>query len=159
MKKIILSISFFIVSSFALGISPELGASSSSVSINNRSYNSLGANARIWLELSNFLLAPQYRYQRFSSDFNNFTRQQYGLSLGYKLDLSILSLSPYIGGNYSDFNNLFKNSMSYHAGLRLKLAFLPLFASVEYEHQNLKSSLTGAKSKLNGVIFAIGLSF
>ncbi|WP_297194439.1 hypothetical protein [uncultured Campylobacter sp.] len=159
MKKIILSLLIFSSAAFSLSISPEIGASGGNININGNSYSSFGANARIWLGFSNFVIAPQYKYQSISGEFYDFSRQQYGLSVGYKFDLSLLSLTPYVGANYSTFSRTFENSFAYNGGLRLKLGFLPLFASVEYEYQSLKSKYTGYKTNMDGVSFNIGLSF
>lgn len=163
MKKFIAVLFLFSSFSFAisigsLSISPEIGGSYKNESIGAYNYNTYGFSARVWLGYNNIFLAPQYKYYKADNVFYSFDKQQYGLSLGYNLDLSIISILPYVGFNYSKFNALFENDISYNVGVRLKTSILPIFASVEYEYEKL-NYINGGKTNASGFLFNVGVSF
>lgn len=163
MKKVIVSLFLLSNLSFAITIGsvslvPEIGGSYKNESIGAYNYNTYGFSARVWLGYNNIFLAPQYKYYKADNVFYSFDKQQYGLSLGYNLDLSIISILPYVGFNYSKFNALFENDISYNVGVRLKTSILPIFASVEYEYEKL-NYINGGKTNASGFLFNVGVSF
>lgn len=167
-KKFILSL--FVAASFSHAISlggfelsPEIGAGVQKVNrAGGGSTYDWSVFARLWVGVDNFLIAPQYKYTSMSyTDAANrdysFNNSQLGVSLGYKIDLVVLSATPYVGANYSTFSEYYDDTAAFNAGLRATLAIIPFSVGVEYEYQ--KPKFMGEAQKMDSVRFSLGLSF
>ena len=158
---------FFAIRTSAIEIgsfmfTPEIGVSIQK--FNNFNKYHYGAYGRVWAGISDIVIAPNIRYVYMGKfDGKSVKNTQYGVLLGYNLDIFLIKFLPYIGVNYSQFSKFFDNTIAYNVGLRAKIALIPANIFLEYEHQELKSKIAithpNLKDKLNSVRLGIGISF
>lgn len=163
MKKLILL--FFLLHSLCFGIklggfelTPEIGAGVQKVDVNGESRYDWSAFGRIWVGALNFVIAPQFKYTNMNDSVRSVKNSQFGLSVGYNLDLILLYATPYLGVNYSHFNKYYDDTFAYNAGLRVKPVILPFSVGVEYEYQK-PNGYFGEETKMKALRFSVGLSF
>ncbi len=163
MKKLVVSVFAFCSLSFGISVggfelSPEVGAGVQKVSTNGSSRYDWSAHARLWVGVSNFIVAPQFKYTSINDGLQSLKNTQVGVSAGYKLDLVVLSATPYVGLNYSNFDKYYDDTLAFNAGVRVNPAILPFSLGVEYEFQN-PNDFYGRRQKMESVRFSVGLSF
>lgn len=163
MKKLFLLTAMFCSLSFGIRLggfelTPELGAGVQKVNVNGESHYDWSAYGRVWVGVSNFVIAPQFKYTSMDDSTQKIKNTQIGLSAGYTLDLALLYATPYIGASYSNFNKYYDDTFAYNAGLRVKPAILPFSVGVEYEYQK-PNGYFGEATKMQAVRFNVGLSF
>ena len=163
MKKVILSAFAFCSLSWGITLggfelSPEVGAGVQRVTTNGESRYDWSAYGRLWVGVSNFVVAPQFKYTSFDDGYQSVKNTQVGVSVGYRFDLVVLSATPYAGANYSNFNKYYDDTLAYNVGLRVNPAILPFSVGVEYEFQN-PNDFYGKRQKMEAVRLSVGLSF
>lgn len=163
MKKLILLIIALCSLCFGVRIgefelTPEVGAGLQRVSTNGESHYDWSAYGRVWVGISNFVVAPQFKYTSMDDGAQNIKNSQFGVSAGYTLDLTVLYATPYVGLSYSNFNKYYDDTLAYNAGLRVKPAILPFSVGVEYEYQK-PNGYWGQETKMEALRFSLGLSF
>lgn len=163
MKKLILLAPLLCSLSFGIRLggfelTPEVGAGLQRVSTNGESHYDWSAYGRVWVGVSNFVIAPQFKYTSINDGEQTIKNSQFGASLGYTLDLAVLYATPYVGLNYSNFNKYYDDTLAYNAGLRVKPMMLPFSVGVEYEYQK-PNGYWGRATKMEAVRLNIGLSF
>lgn len=163
MKKLFLLTAMLCSLSFGIRLggfelTPELGAGVQKVDVNGESRYDWSAYGRVWVGVSNFVIAPQFKYTSIDDSTQKIKNTQIGLSAGYTLDLVLLYATPYIGASYSNFNKYYDDTLAYNAGLRVKPAILPFSVGVEYEYQK-PNGYFGKATKMQAVRFNVGLSF
>ena len=163
MKKTILSA--FAACSLGWGItlggfelSPEVGAGVQKVKTNGESHYDWSAFARLWVGVSNFVVAPQFKYMSIDNGKLDAKNTPVGVSAGYRLDLVVLSATPYVGANYSHFDKFYDDTLACNAGVRVSPAILPVSVGVEYEFQK-PNDFFGRRQKMESVRFSLGVSF
>ena len=163
MKKIVF-ISLLCINSvfgFRLGsfeLTPEIGAGAQRVDVDGDTRNYWSTYGRVWVGTNNLVITPQVRYTKMDNDYSNFTNWQYGLSLGYTLDLIAFYATPYVGANYSHFSEYYDDTLGYNAGVRVQPAIIPLALGLEYEYQRPHDRF-GNSHTIDGVRFSVGISF
>lgn len=93
MKKLVVSVFAFCSLSFGISVggfelSPEVGAGVQKVSTNGSSRYDWSAHARLWVGVSNFIVAPQFKYTSINDGLQSLKNTQAGVSAGYKLRFS-----------------------------------------------------------------------
>ncbi len=163
MKKAILSL--LAACSLSWGItlggfelSPEIGGGVQRVSTNGGSRYDWALFARVWVGVSNFVVAPQVKYISLDDGYQGVKNTQVGVSAGYRLDLVVLSATPYVGAGYSHFDKYYDSTIAYNAGVRVSPAILPISVGVEYEVQK-PNDFFGRRQKMESVRFSLGVSF
>lgn len=165
MKKLIVSVFAFCSLSFGISVggfelSPEVGAGLQKFSMNGGSQYNWTAHARLWVGVSNFIVAPQFKYTSIDDNEQTIKNSQFGASFGYTFDLAVLYATPYIGFNYSTFSEYYDSTLAGNIGLRVNPAILPFSVSLEYEYQNPNLiNESGKRVKMESMRLSVGLSF
>lgn len=154
------------MASFALGVriggfelTPEFGVGMQNTRSNGESHSDLSAYGRVWVGINDFSVAPQVRYSQVSLYDEKITSWQYGASLGYNLDLVLVTATPYVGANYVTYSKYYDNTLGYNAGVRVSPSLLPVSLSVEYEYLRPENKSTKKDKKMDALRFSVGMSF
>ncbi|RAX57506.1 hypothetical protein CCZ01_05850 [Helicobacter monodelphidis] len=173
MKNYFLIILFFGLNAFSHAVeiagfefSPEFGGSFGVMendwkdrgSPNQQGY--FGAYGRVWLGVAGISVAPIVQYQFLDDNSRTALRNlNIGGQLGGRIDLAILSLTPYVGIAHSSFNRSFEDTQMYSVGLKLKPSLIPLATSLQYTYQKPQYKSNDNKVKMDAIQLMLGLHF